>query len=170
MIKKVNLKITCYIFVNIVLFILYVWFFGMQSIQKYFDNGVTIISHEEKPPAITPPGQLLELRKWFQNPLLHASSVSASYLGIIHRLLVGNFRFYKTFRTKMSLFMLFWGSRRIILPQKRPWMIFNNLYYIFCILLAADSSSICPNVVVCLSVVCLSSSWKMLANCLLTAC
>ena len=36
--------------------------------------------------------------------------------------------------------------------------------------LAADSSSICPKVV-CLSVVCcLWSSWKKLANCLLTAC
>ena len=63
MVKKVNLKITCYIFVNIVLFILYVWFFGMQSFRKYFDNGVTIISHEEKPTAIIPPGQLLEFIK-----------------------------------------------------------------------------------------------------------
>ena len=37
------------------------------------------------------------------------------------------------------------------------------------ILLAADSSSSSPNVVVCLLFVCLSSSWKMLANCYLTA-
>ena len=56
MVKKVNLKITCYICVNIVLFILYVCFFGKQSFQRYFENGVTIISYEEKPPAITPPG------------------------------------------------------------------------------------------------------------------
>ena len=45
------------IVVNIVLLILYISFFGVQSIQKYFDNGVTIINHEEKSPHITPPGK-----------------------------------------------------------------------------------------------------------------
>ena len=51
-----NLKTAINIFINSVLLILYVFFFGLQSIQKYLDYGVTIVNQEEKPATILPPG------------------------------------------------------------------------------------------------------------------
>ena len=52
-ILKIGLNVT----VNIVLFIIYIFLFGIQSISKYFDNGVTIITHEVKPLNMIPPGK-----------------------------------------------------------------------------------------------------------------
>ena len=54
-------KITINIVVNVVLFILYVCLFGIESVQRYFENGVTIVNFEEKPIAITPPGIVIHL-------------------------------------------------------------------------------------------------------------
>ena len=56
MVGKEILKTAMNIFINSVLLILYVFFFGLQSIQKYLDYGVTIVNQEEKPAAIQPPG------------------------------------------------------------------------------------------------------------------
>ena len=51
------LKIGLHVTVNVALFILYIFLFGMQSFSKYFDNGVTIITHELKPLNMIPPGK-----------------------------------------------------------------------------------------------------------------
>ena len=56
MVGKEFLKTAINIFINSVLLILYVSFFGLQSIQKYLDYGVTIVNQEEKPATILPPG------------------------------------------------------------------------------------------------------------------
>ena len=56
MVGKEFLKTALNIFINSVLLILYVSFFGLQSIQKYLDYGVTIVNQEEKPATIQPPG------------------------------------------------------------------------------------------------------------------
>ena len=57
---KVILKIVINVLVNIVLLLLYVYLFGYQSITKYLDGGVTIVSFEEKTLAINPPGIKVE--------------------------------------------------------------------------------------------------------------
>ena len=49
------------IVINFVLFILYVCLFGIESVQRYFENGVTIVNFEEKLIAITPPGIVIHL-------------------------------------------------------------------------------------------------------------
>ena len=54
---KHMLKIGLHVTVNVALFILYIFLFGMQSFSKYFDNGVTIITHEVKPLNMIPPGK-----------------------------------------------------------------------------------------------------------------
>ena len=36
------------IVVNIILFALYIYFFGYQSITRYFEKSVVITSHQEK--------------------------------------------------------------------------------------------------------------------------
>ena len=52
-ILKIGLNVT----VNIILFIIYIFLSGIQSVSKYFDNGVTIIPHEVKPLNMIPPGK-----------------------------------------------------------------------------------------------------------------
>ena len=54
---KVHIKIFINIAANIVLFIIYVYLFGEQSVDKYLDNGVSIVTQEETPLFITPPGK-----------------------------------------------------------------------------------------------------------------
>ena len=58
--QKGHLKIVCTVVVNIILLVLYVCLFGIQCINKYLGDGVTIISHEERPTAINPPGKYLK--------------------------------------------------------------------------------------------------------------
>ena len=58
--QKGHLKIVCTVFVNIILLVLYVCLFGVQCIKKYLGDGVTIISHEERPTAMNPPGKCLK--------------------------------------------------------------------------------------------------------------
>ena len=50
-------KLVSNVLVNIVLLLIYICFFGRQSIQKYFDKGTLIVNHEEKPAFVTPPGE-----------------------------------------------------------------------------------------------------------------
>ena len=54
---KVHLKLFINIAANIALFIIYAYLFGEQSVEKYLDNGVSIITQEETPLFITPPGK-----------------------------------------------------------------------------------------------------------------
>ena len=54
--RKEFLKTAINFLIKSVLLILYVFFFGLQSIQKYLDYGVTIVNQEEKPANILPPG------------------------------------------------------------------------------------------------------------------
>ena len=56
MADKVYFKLFTNIVANIALFITYAILFGKQSIDKYLDEGVTILNYEEKPPNIMPPG------------------------------------------------------------------------------------------------------------------
>ena len=49
-------KHTAYVFANIVLLLVYVCWFGQQSIRRYLDDAVYIIQQEEKPSTINPPG------------------------------------------------------------------------------------------------------------------
>ena len=53
---KVQIKLFINITANIALFLLYAYLFGEQSVDKYLDKGVSIITQEETPLAITPPG------------------------------------------------------------------------------------------------------------------
>ena len=58
MVAKVFLKLSVNIAINIILFIIYAFLFGRQSIDKYIDNGVSIINQEEGPASdIIPPGR-----------------------------------------------------------------------------------------------------------------
>ena len=52
----VQIKLFINITANIALFLLYAYLFGEQSVDKYLDKGVSIITQEETPLAITPPG------------------------------------------------------------------------------------------------------------------
>ena len=54
---KVHIKLFINITANIALFIIYAYLFGEQSVEKYLDNGVSIITQEETPLFITPPGK-----------------------------------------------------------------------------------------------------------------
>ena len=57
MAAKIVLKHFVNIAINIILFIIYAFLFGRQSIDKYIDNGVSIINKEEDPESdIIPPG------------------------------------------------------------------------------------------------------------------
>ena len=53
----VQIKLFINITANIALFLLYAYLFGEQSVDKYLDKGVSIITQEETPLAITPPGK-----------------------------------------------------------------------------------------------------------------
>ena len=52
------LKIVINVIVNIVLLLIYLYFFGVESMTKYLDleGEVTIVSHEKELLAINPPG------------------------------------------------------------------------------------------------------------------
>ena len=54
---KIHIKLFINIAANITLFIIYACLFGGQSVDKYLDKGVSIITQEETPLAITPPGK-----------------------------------------------------------------------------------------------------------------
>ena len=57
MAAKVFLKHFVNIAINIILFMIYAFLFGKQSIDKYIDSGVSIINQEEDPASdIIPPG------------------------------------------------------------------------------------------------------------------
>ena len=58
MINKEYAKVVTNILVNIVLFIIYAYYFGQQSIKKYIEKGVTIVEHTETPSVIPPPGKI----------------------------------------------------------------------------------------------------------------
>ena len=51
-------KLIANIVVNIVLLTLYVFLFGKESVNKYLDEGIIIVTHEEKMSVIKPPGYL----------------------------------------------------------------------------------------------------------------
>jgi len=59
--EKAIHNIVSNVVVNVVLFVLYVCLFGVQCIQKYLGDGVTIINHEVRPTAINPPGKCIEV-------------------------------------------------------------------------------------------------------------
>ena len=59
--EKEKSKVIAKVGINIALFILYIFFFGKYSIQKYLNKGVIIINEEENPEYITPPGEMLHL-------------------------------------------------------------------------------------------------------------
>ena len=44
--------------VNIVLFIIYVQFFGQHSIRKYLDRNIIVVTNEERKSIITAPGKI----------------------------------------------------------------------------------------------------------------
>ena len=43
--------------INVILLLIYLYFFGQKSIQRYLDNAVFITEKEEYPVNITPPGK-----------------------------------------------------------------------------------------------------------------
>ena len=51
-------KLIANLVVNIVLLTLYVFLFGKESVHKYLDEGVIIVTHEEKVTFIKPPGYI----------------------------------------------------------------------------------------------------------------
>ena len=55
------------VIVSVALLIIYVYFFGQNSIRKYVDNAVFVTTLEEKPKYITPPGITLEKTYYTQN-------------------------------------------------------------------------------------------------------
>ena len=59
--EKEKSKLIAKVGINIALFILYIFFFGKYSIQKYLNKGVIIINEEENPEHIPPPGKMLKL-------------------------------------------------------------------------------------------------------------
>ena len=59
--EKEKSKLIAKVGINIALLILYIFFFGKYSIQKYLNKGVIIINEEENPEYIPPPGEILHL-------------------------------------------------------------------------------------------------------------
>ena len=59
--EKEKSKLIAKVGINIALFILYIFFFGKYSIQKYLNKGLIIINEEENPEYIPPPGEMLHL-------------------------------------------------------------------------------------------------------------
>ena len=45
--------------INIILIIIYVYFFGQHSVKRFLDKSVIITEHEEKQQLIDPPGMVL---------------------------------------------------------------------------------------------------------------
>ena len=52
-----KVKLVANICVSVVLLILYVYFFGHDSVCKYLDKAVITTSKDEKSSLITPPGR-----------------------------------------------------------------------------------------------------------------
>ena len=50
-------KVVVTVAVNIILIMIYVYFFGQSSVNKYLDKAVIITEKEEKPDSINPPGK-----------------------------------------------------------------------------------------------------------------
>ena len=54
-----HIELALNIAINIILFIIYACLFGRQSIDKYLENGVSVINQEEDPVFdIIPPGMV----------------------------------------------------------------------------------------------------------------
>ena len=52
-----NKKLVANIAVNIILLIIYIYFFGQHSLKKYLEHGIVVINYEEKSAnQINPPG------------------------------------------------------------------------------------------------------------------
>ena len=52
----IKLKLFINVAANFALFMIYAYLFGQQSIQKYFERGITIIKYTESPSVVMPPG------------------------------------------------------------------------------------------------------------------
>ena len=50
-------NVLSYVIVNLVLLIIYLYFFGQHSINKYLTKAVIITEMEERPSSIPPPGK-----------------------------------------------------------------------------------------------------------------
>ena len=60
-IKMMN-KLVANVVVNIILLIVYIFFFGQHSFKKYFEYGIIVVKYEEKSTSdISPPGMLCAL-------------------------------------------------------------------------------------------------------------
>ena len=55
----IKLKLFINVAANFALFMIYAYLFGQQSIQKYFERGITIIKYTESPSVVIPPGRVL---------------------------------------------------------------------------------------------------------------
>ena len=52
-----NKKLVANVAVNIILLIIYIYFFGQHSLRKYLEHGIVVINYEEKSEnLISPPG------------------------------------------------------------------------------------------------------------------
>ena len=49
-------KIRSNVLVNIILIIIYVYFFGQHSVKRFLDKSVIVTEHKEKKESIDPPG------------------------------------------------------------------------------------------------------------------
>ena len=49
-------KLKSNVVINIILIIIYVYFFGQHSLKRFLDKSVIITEHEEKQDTIDPPG------------------------------------------------------------------------------------------------------------------
>ena len=58
--KKMTMtnKLKSNVVINIILIIIYVYFFGQHSLKRFLDKSVIITEHEEKQELIDPPGIL----------------------------------------------------------------------------------------------------------------
>ena len=70
------LKIVINVIVNIVLLLIYLYFFGVESMTKYLQGDVTIVGHEKELLSINPPGIIfivckLNMAKAFRKSYLH---------------------------------------------------------------------------------------------------
>ena len=52
------MKMSAHICINIVLIVIYIYYFGLPSIKKYGHKGVIIVMEEDKESQIIPPGTL----------------------------------------------------------------------------------------------------------------
>ena len=59
--KKMTMtnKLKSNVVINIILIIIYVYFFGQHSVKRFLDKAVIITEHEEKQKLIDPPGMVM---------------------------------------------------------------------------------------------------------------